>query len=739
MPNKKINPVKMRKSACAVYFSEKAGGRRLTTKERKKKKFPLWTAGFCAVYLFCFSLLFIALHRAMSSAWGAQSRAAEISFLQLRIYLDSAFEDTKERAERVFSDGAFLSYLAKKENGDSFCRSVTPFLQEICGGPVSAGGCLINLTEQKAADLNGRLYYGTAGFSALAESLALPSGHLEETGAWQEGFFFSQEDELRFFYFSNLYQIADERYAAVIEFSMEEIQALCVQAFGREAAFCFYIPGQELSYRGPGAPLPEGWRELSETGSGGANGRLVAKHSILTGCTYLMYFSGNEMPSRLFWGCLLCFLFLTAALFFVLIRAGSRASGQSAVPQAQPAALPPPPLPSPAKEELFHTKLWYLKKIITGEILYPDGKQYEKYGLSFSQAALFLLDAKRDVRTDEETFSEGLTDLTQVCFAPGETYLFRMQGKYAGIVLLQLPQENAEQWFAEKARQLSARIGEVCRLYLSAIHGRFVELLDAYRECLYTEEYCYLHSEEGAAMSYGQVCRQACSFLAVPRTSDIRERFLSCMVKGEFCAAKEEILSHLQALRSIWGLNNRTAKTAIYEIIDMFLHGISILDQAMVESLFDKREMITRTMAQDTFAGLQQQVETVMDTLILRCDTKSMAIQDKTDAIASYLQIHYKNPELSLELLAEQFSVSVQYLSHEFKNKTGAGLQDYLCRIRVEHAKSLLLRNPQLSVAQIGEAVGFHNSQTFIRSFKRMESVTPGQYRRCACAEKGSE
>lgn len=163
----------------------------MTTKERKKKKFPLWTAGFCAVYLFCFSLLFIALHRAMSSAWGAQSRAAEISFLQLRIYLDSAFEDTKERAERVFSDGAFLSYLAKKENGDSFCRSVTPFLQEICGGPVSAGGCLINLTEQKAADLNGRLYYGTAGFSALAESLALPSGHLEETGAWQEGFFFS--------------------------------------------------------------------------------------------------------------------------------------------------------------------------------------------------------------------------------------------------------------------------------------------------------------------------------------------------------------------------------------------------------------------------------------------------------------------------------------------------------------------------------------------------------------------
>ena len=119
MPNKKINPVKMRKSVCAVYFSEKAGGRRLTTKERKKKKFPLWTAGFCAVYLFCFSLLFIALHRAMSSAWGAQSRAAEISFLQLRIYLDSAFEDTKERAERVFSDGAFLSYLAKEENGGS--------------------------------------------------------------------------------------------------------------------------------------------------------------------------------------------------------------------------------------------------------------------------------------------------------------------------------------------------------------------------------------------------------------------------------------------------------------------------------------------------------------------------------------------------------------------------------------------------------------------------------------------
>ena len=107
-------------------------------------------------------------------------------------------------------------------------------------------------------------------------------------------------------------------------------------------------------------------------------------------------------------------------------------------------------------------------------------------------------------------------------------------------------------------------------------------------------------------------------------------------------------------------------------------------------------------------------------------------MQEKADAVAAYLQIHYKNPDLSLELLANQFSISVQHLSTEFKNKTGTGVQDYLCRIRVERAKRLLLQNPALSVAQVGEEVGFLSSQTFIRSFKRMESVTPGQYRRQA-------
>ena len=60
----------------------------------------------------------------------------------------------------------------------------------------------------------------------------------------------------------------------------------------------------------------------------------------------------------------------------------------------------------------------------------------------------------------------------------------------------------------------------------------------------------------------------------------------------------------------------------------------------------------------------------------------------------------------------------------------GVGVQEYLCGIRIEHAKRLLLQNPSLTVAQVGEAVGFASSQTFIRAFKRQESITPGQYRR---------
>lgn len=83
---------------------------------------------------------------------------------------------------------------------------------------------------------------------------------------------------------------------------------------------------------------------------------------------------------------------------------------------------------------------------------------------------------------------------------------------------------------------------------------------------------------------------------------------------------------------------------------------------------------------------------------------------------------------LSLEIIAEHFHVSSKYLSHLFKQHTGETLTTTIALIRVEKAKQLL-RTTNLKVSDIGSKVGMDSRATFQRVFKKIEGVSPQEYR----------
>jgi AraC-like DNA-binding protein len=55
-------------------------------------------------------------------------------------------------------------------------------------------------------------------------------------------------------------------------------------------------------------------------------------------------------------------------------------------------------------------------------------------------------------------------------------------------------------------------------------------------------------------------------------------------------------------------------------------------------------------------------------------------------------------------------------------------LLKYLTDIRMEETRRLL-KETNLTLREIGEKVGIENQNTLIRTFKKAEGVTPGQYR----------
>ena len=81
-----------------------------------------------------------------------------------------------------------------------------------------------------------------------------------------------------------------------------------------------------------------------------------------------------------------------------------------------------------------------------------------------------------------------------------------------------------------------------------------------------------------------------------------------------------------------------------------------------------------------------------------------------------------------MAMLADQFHVSIAYMSYLVKKETNEYFSDYLWALRMKKAKELLLTTRQ-SVDEISLAVGYVNTSSFRRKFKQETGMTPSQFR----------
>ncbi len=100
-----------------------------------------------------------------------------------------------------------------------------------------------------------------------------------------------------------------------------------------------------------------------------------------------------------------------------------------------------------------------------------------------------------------------------------------------------------------------------------------------------------------------------------------------------------------------------------------------------------------------------------------------------------YIEQHYTDTTLSLTSLAEHFKLTPSYISEYFKERTGLKYVEYLATLRITRAKELLLTAPDLKISDICSRIGFMNTETFIRTFKRLEGISPGKFRKQALSQ----
>ena len=92
-----------------------------------------------------------------------------------------------------------------------------------------------------------------------------------------------------------------------------------------------------------------------------------------------------------------------------------------------------------------------------------------------------------------------------------------------------------------------------------------------------------------------------------------------------------------------------------------------------------------------------------------------------------YIRAHCAE-HLSLADVAEHVYVSQWHLSKLINKHLNQSFFDILGRMRVERAKTLLA-DPRLRIHAVAEQVGYADVAHFSKSFKKLEGMTPGEYR----------
>lgn len=203
-----------------------------------------------------------------------------------------------------------------------------------------------------------------------------------------------------------------------------------------------------------------------------------------------------------------------------------------------------------------------------------------------------------------------------------------------------------------------------------------------------------------------------------------------------FRIGKQSWQEHLDAISERIQDNYMSRK----EIVNLFEYLTHKLNSEMSEVIDAKDSLLM----EDDVAAMQGAIDSfdTLDDLVSQMKDLLAAIYERMlewrdsngnhallDKAKQYIERYYADDMLSLNGISEQFGMNPTSFSRAFKHGTGEKFVDYVTRVRIEHAKRALAET-EVSIQEIGLAVGYVHAVSFNRAFKKAVNLTPGDYRK---------
>jgi len=274
---------------------------------------------------------------------------------------------------------------------------------------------------------------------------------------------------------------------------------------------------------------------------------------------------------------------------------------------------------------------------------------------------------------------------------------------------------------------IEKEFGLLISIAISQSHPGYEGLLTAYKEVLSIYEKGHVLGQKGYVETFSQT--NVKNVISGYNTSYEEQQFANCLKVGDYEKARRilnEIFENhfLQSVQTI-----QMIKSRMIGLINTMINVIGGMNIDNKDAFMEEINLVERLFKCETVIELQNEMNALICELEVYVRDKVQNNSNKIkDEITKYIQENYKNHDLSVAKIADEFNMNASYLSKFFKKHVGEGLLNYIHTIRIEKSKKLL-EDDNLSIKEIADMVGFYNSDAYIRTFKKIIGITPGKYR----------
>lgn len=123
---------------------------------------------------------------------------------------------------------------------------------------------------------------------------------------------------------------------------------------------------------------------------------------------------------------------------------------------------------------------------------------------------------------------------------------------------------------------------------------------------------------------------------------------------------------------------------------------------------------------------------------LLQTKAKSLIINDpyqifndsRIGTVIKFIKENLTNKDINVDLLAKKAYMSTSNFHRHFKNTIGISPIDYVNAEKIKFSKKLINENKGYSMSEVAHKSGFNSASYFNRIFKKMEMMTPQQFKR---------